>query len=730
MSIRGNYFSDNGFAVDLETSLEVGPTPNDPEDVDAGPNNLLNFPKLLTSSPDAAGNWKVVYDIDADDEGFHFVEFYRYTIATETYEPLYGTILESTTTTEPGKERFQAVIPASVGLAAGHVIVATLTVLTGGNTGSTSEFSTPLTLKIEPPRVIDVIVSRTGSNPWGRPPVSFAQNVSAGKQLAPIYTEGANTIYIAFSEDVILDGSELTLYGSNDTPISTSNFDYDETAHIAIWNFTATSPNEKYRLELTTAVEDISGNALDGEWVNDANGTPDDFGDDPMGRTFLSRGGVAGSPNNCFEFFFSILPGDYDQNGVVNSADLQPGTIKDGNGDGTIDSGSSGADYQLAANVPYAESFLPFRKNMGDYKDNEIVDGYDGTNGTLLGNDYGEWRLTYGDTVPSDPQNADGNLNGVVDTADYVVWRSNATSWSTWYTGPIPGSAGGSGGPYVEIGEAPRVTNFVISGSESLHAPFSFASVDGSGEQLCTVPVGGADTISITFSEDVNVMATNLSIVSLRTAKTPTLVEFTYDIATMTATWRFEASTFGNQNGYGVGDHFVINLSDAVTDIEGDRLDGEWVNPASLSTTASSTFPSGDGEPGGNFVFAFTLLAGDANRDLLVNNADWTIISANLYGPAGKIFTQGDFSGDGFVTSTDINHYSSVNQFNLQAIWMLADLNGDFAVDDDDLQTISDNYGMSGATHADGDLNGDGWVSAADIELAFAQYGLGLEVVS
>jgi uncharacterized protein (DUF2141 family) len=66
----------------------------------------------------------------------------------------------------------------------------------------------------------------------------------------------------------------------------------------------------------------------------------------------------------------------------------------------------------------------------------------------------------------------------------------------------------------------------------------------------------------------------------------------------------------------------------------------------------------------------------------------------------------------------------------LTSVWMLRDLNGDFAIDDDDLQILSDNYGSSGATWADGDLNGDGNVTRADMDLMFAQYGLTLTTAS
>lgn len=65
----------------------------------------------------------------------------------------------------------------------------------------------------------------------------------------------------------------------------------------------------------------------------------------------------------------------------------------------------------------------------------------------------------------------------------------------------------------------------------------------------------------------------------------------------------------------------------------------------------------------------------------------------------------------------------------LQGLWILADLD-DNDVDQSDIDTFGDNFGMSNATWADGDLNGDTYVDEDDLDLAFAQYGLALSVVS
>jgi hypothetical protein len=324
---------------------------------------------------------------------------------------------------------------------------------------------------------------------------------------------------------------------------------------------------------------------------------------------------------------------------------------------------------------------------------------------------------TYDPGIPG--SGADGNGDGVVDAADFVIWLSWYDTRGAWH---IPTMGLGSLLPIVDFGNAPRVMNVTISGSNSTHAPFSFEELAGSGEQLRTVPVGGADTVSITFSEDVNVVASNLRLVGLRTTNVPTLAEFTYDMFTMTATWRFDDLV--------TNDHYLIALSDAVTDIEGNRLDGEWVNPLNVRTVnaAVSEFPSGNGQAGGHFNFVVTLLAGDANVDNLVNGADYSIWSSN-YGFQG-IFGDGDFDGDGTVGTADILLFYENYGLDLRDIWALADLNSDLVVDDLDADILGDNYGMTDPAWADGDLNGDGAIDAADVDLLFAQYGLEVAVAS
>jgi hypothetical protein len=448
-------------------------------------------------------------------------------------------------------------------------------------------------------------------------------------------------------------------------------------------------------------------------------GEADDYSDD-QGVQLVSGNGMAGG---LFEFHVAVLPGDYNQDGKVRTtvgpsgeaSDLS--TIRDGDGDGVIE--PTGDDQAIVNNaVGAGNHVLVASKYRGDYFDDENVDGDVPNDPTMLHLiDYMTWKATYSSTTVLD---ADGDDSGTVDAADYTLWRANAPGTSAWYLG-VPGS--GAALPVVDFANPPKVTNVTITGSASIHDPYSFDAHDGSGDQLRTVPVGGADTISITFSEDVNVLESHLRLVGLYSANMPALAEFSYDVGTMTGTWRFVGWTFGDQ--------YAIRLDDAITDVQGARLDGEWTNPRYLTTTTSDTFPSGNGSEGGDFQFIATLLPGDANLDLQVTSADLAILNSHYNnGQLDELFSEGDFNGDGQVNFADVVLYSPNSGANLQTVWLLADLNSDFAVDDLDMAIMATNFGMSSPSWAHGDLDGDGDVDTADRDLAYAQLGLDVVVVS
>jgi hypothetical protein len=211
-------------------------------------------------------------------------------------------------------------------------------------------------------------------------------------------------------------------------------------------------------------------------------------------------------------------------------------------------------------------------------------------------------------------------------------------------------------------------------------------------------------------------------VVGLFTANVPTVAEFSYDIGTMTATWRFE--------GWANADQYAIVVKDSVTDLEGNRLDGEWVNYADVYGSIDA-FPSGNGAAGGNFSFIMTILPGDAHPDGVVDETDYDYYFLTYLGMTqGATFDQADFDGDGDVDWDDYGYWSANYGTDFTSVWIMADLDGDYDVDQSDLDALMDNFGMTNATWADGDLNQNGVVDEDDLDLAFAQFGLKLSVVS
>jgi len=563
------------------------------------------------------------------------------------------------------------------------------------------------------PRVTNVVIKGSEWAPGVE--YSFASLVGAGMQLRPIPTQGADTIEIHFDGPVAMDGSELTLNrtirnsnGSVDTdPVEALDFSYDPLNYIATWTYPIVAPDPedpdhrlldgKYAIHLSDAVTG-GGLRLDGDWTNPST-TLDDWHDDGE-RAFIVGDSTPGSEGGVFRLHFAILVADFNGDGLVGGEDQllwqelygETSLWADANGDGVVDDD----DFDIWDEIPLA--ILPMRRfGSADVNDDDVVNSID----------YYQWAAGWGET-------GDGDIDGDGDTDgwDFLLWQSAFGQYSAWYVGDPPA-------PELLVGiAAPQVLNVVISGSQSTHAPFSFDTVDGSGLQLRTVPVGGADTVSIVFSEAVNVSAESLALIGLRIINRPVLAEFHYDPLTYTATWRYE--------GWSVANQYLISLSDMITDVEGNRLDGEWVNPLTTATTnaAVSEFPSGDGDPGGMFNFVITLLAGDADLDGVVTSADLDILIAN-YGQLDRLFAHGDFTGDGLVTNSDISKVIAYWGWDFTAIGVLADFDGDQDVDEDDLQVIFDNANMTGAVWADGDLNGDGTVDADDLDLALAQFGLG-----
>lgn len=195
-------------------------------------------------------------------------------------------------------------------------------------------------------------------------------------------------------------------------------------------------------------------------------------------------------------------------------------------------------------------------------------------------------------------------------------------------------------------GPAPHVTDVFVAPSNRPTERFQIPS--GSGDQLLPVPLEAVNQITIAFDQVVDVEPQDLLV------RGDVLGAVNWQIfqAGVGAAGAWEA-TWTLVRPIEM-DRVTLLLADTVSTSGGQRLDGEWVNPASMSDTSGSTFPSGDGVAGGEFRFQFTVLAGDANLDGVVDTADFSIVAANLGTALSATRPTGDVDRDAKVTLRDL----------------------------------------------------------------------------
>ena len=147
------------------------------------------------------------------------------------------------------------------------------------------------------------------------------------------------------------------------------------------------------------------------------------------------------------------------------------------------------------------------------------------------------------------------------------------------------------------------------------------------------------------FSEDVTIDTAELALVgSADLPDLPALSSaiFSYSSDTQTATWIFRSVL--------PLDKYLLDIpSAAVTNGLGAALDGDF-------TTATSSFPSGDGTAGGDFDFRFNILPGDVNQDGVVTGLDGGIVRQQfLEFPTSPGYNALlDTTGKGAITGLDL----------------------------------------------------------------------------
>jgi photosystem II stability/assembly factor-like uncharacterized protein len=136
-AIRGNsIFSNGGLGIDLDFNTPSDVTPNDLNDLDAGPNNFQNFP-VLTSALSSGGNTTIQGSLNSTPNTTFQIDFYSNAAVDASGHGEGGLFFNTTpvTTDAGGNATINVTFPMA--LPAGRVISATATSTNSG----TSEFS-------------------------------------------------------------------------------------------------------------------------------------------------------------------------------------------------------------------------------------------------------------------------------------------------------------------------------------------------------------------------------------------------------------------------------------------------------------------------------------------------------------------------------------------------------------------------------------------------------------
>jgi hypothetical protein len=177
--------------------------------------------------------------------------------------------------------------------------------------------------------------------------------------------------------------------------------------------------------------------------------------------------------------------------------------------------------------------------------------------------------------------------------------------------------------------------------SEAL-GQFGYAIPSGASQQK-VLPWSNLDRVYITFDEDVNIDANDLAITGVNVQQYD-IASFVYDPQLRTARWTL-AQSFS-------GDRILLDLNgggiDPVTNLAGEALDGEWTN-------SGSSFPSGNGDGGGDFEFTISSLVGDVTREGAVTYPDYSYVylARNKSTTSVGYKPMYDIDGNGIINSFD-----------------------------------------------------------------------------
>jgi hypothetical protein len=137
----------------------------------------------------------------------------------------------------------------------------------------------------------------------------YAVPTAPGAQLTPLPWTNLSRIAIRFSENVVVNADDLSLFGVS-TPdfaaaLAAGSFTYDSASFTATWSLATSMGADKLLISLSDQAADLAGNPLDGDWQT--------------GDAFPSGDGL---PGGGFAFRLNILPGNVNQDARVLGNDV------------------------------------------------------------------------------------------------------------------------------------------------------------------------------------------------------------------------------------------------------------------------------------------------------------------------------------------------------------------------------------------------------------------------
>ncbi|MBN2023226.1 MAG: right-handed parallel beta-helix repeat-containing protein [Pirellulales bacterium] len=423
--------------------------------------------------------------------------------------------------------------------------------------------------------------------------------VGTDLQLHPLpVANGMNQVILTFTRAVSSSEAELadllTLTNHQTGAVKTPTGGTKSVDGLTVtWTFGATLQTGEWVLKLSDDVL-ADGTALDGEWTDAPRYRGDTSSTRAFSFSFLDMTSGDGFHGGDFEFAFALrLPGDADMDGMVNDADAQ-----------------------IVA------------QNLGTASGAAWTDG-------------------------------DFNADGDVDESDLAILAGH------WHDAYWPQLSAGTS--YVNA--APKVAQVAVANSGVSGSAITVPTRRGDYDQLLPLPVFdaagqciGMDQVILTFDRPISTSGEDLRTALTLTDQYGTGTQHGATSAAVSADGTVVTWTFGATQRLG---NWVLRLSDVVA-ADGVALDGEWDGPANFDDASGTSFflqvgtsgqynrTSGDGQPGGDFAFGFSLLMpGDIDLDGEVYDSDCDIFYTYYPMASGATWANGDFDFDGDVDAAD-----------------------------------------------------------------------------